>query len=73
MNGVQKRLARLKALRTELQGLGLEGAAEEVAEEIASMEAMPTRNPAVAAYLGAVLELEKDMSKIESRGGRVWD
>jgi hypothetical protein len=34
MNGVKKRLARLKALRTELRNLGLEGAAEEVGEEI---------------------------------------
>jgi len=49
MNGVGKRLARLNALRTELRSLGLEGAAEEVGEEIASLEALPTGNPAGAA------------------------
>ena len=76
LNAVEKRLIRLKALRTELQNLGMEGAAEEVGEEITCIEALPSAadNPAVAEFLGAVMDLEKDLEKgmndLEHRGGR---
>ena len=71
MNTMGNRLARLKALRTELQSLGLEGAAEEVGEEIASLEALlgEADDPAVAEFLGALMDLEKGMNDHERRGG----
>jgi hypothetical protein len=40
MSAIEKRLTRLKALRSELQNLGLEGAAEEGGTEIACIEAL---------------------------------
>jgi hypothetical protein len=68
MNEVERRLARLKALRTELRSLGLEGAAEEVGDEISSLEELATDGTA-AAYAEAVLELEKGLIEAERRGG----
>jgi hypothetical protein len=59
MSAVQKRLARLKAIRTELQSLDLDVAADAVGEEIASLEALPTGNPAGAEFLGVVLALTR--------------
>lgn len=69
MNGVEKRLARLRRLRTELQDLGLEDAAEEVEDEISGLETMATDNPTVAEYAGAAMELEESLNKAMRRGG----
>ena len=75
MTAIARRLKRLRRIRTELGDLGLSDVAEEVGEEIASLEALPTDNPAVAEFLGAVMDLEKGMNKIEieRRGGTRWD
>ena len=73
MNAVEKHLARLKALHTELRSLGLEGAADEVAEEIASLAIAPTHSPRVAEYLGAVLELDRGLAKALHEHEREYD
>ncbi len=68
MSTLEKRLARLKSLRTELRSLGLEGAADDVGDEIYSLEELATDGPA-AAYAEAGLELEKGLIEAERRGG----
>jgi hypothetical protein len=69
MSAIEKRLARLKAIRTQLQGLGADVAADAVGDEIADIEGLSS-NPAAAGFLGAVMELEDSTKDIERRGRR---
>jgi len=73
MSAIEKRLARLKAIRTELRNLGADGAADAVGDEIADIEGLSS-NPAVAEFLGAVMDLDegtkKGMDELKRRGGR---
>ena len=61
MSAVEKRLARLKAIRTELRNLDLDVAADAVGDEIADIEGLST-SPA-AEYLEAVMELDEGLRK----------
>jgi len=72
MTAIERRLKRLRRLKTELENVGLEYAAQEVEDEIRSLTMLPSAadNPAVAEFLGAAMELEKGINEAESRGGR---
>ena len=66
---LQGRIQRLKRLRTERTKLGLEDAALEVQDQIASLEALASEagHPFLSDLLGAALELEENMTKGKPR------
>jgi hypothetical protein len=55
---MERRIKRLRRIRTELRNLGLDGTAEEVEAEIENMRLLPEDNPAVLVVLEMVEELE---------------
>jgi hypothetical protein len=69
MSAIEKRLARLKAIRTELQGFGADVAADAVGDEIDDLETLSS-NPAATKFTEAVIEFENDTRDIERRGRR---
>lgn len=72
MNALERRLKHLRRIRTELEDLGLDGAAEKVEDEIAGLEMLPSEadDPAVSVLVEAAMELEEGLNKAQKRGGQ---
>lgn len=70
MDEIERRLRRLRRIRTELEDLGLDGAAEEVEDEISLLLDTRRQGGAVSGFVAAALELERGLNEADRQGGR---